>query len=580
MLPGHTSFKVEIKKLKFETEAGIMFPATALIHLQVPGKEKPVVELMAYLEEKEIYKLIDRGEVLNLDQCYIEKFSLRDYRLTRNLEARERVVIKGFTARGALFGKDACLDFSYSLIEGSAFSLDESWVSGGDINFESAQFSTPLVSFHDTHLSKGYFNFKNVVIKGEEVSFKNCQFGNGVKDFQYSSFRVNTVSFINAEFGDGDVNFINANFGKSKVSFKISRFGTGKVDFHFASFQEVDLSFERTEFGAGRVNFRTVEFGKGRVNFNRSVFKAGEVVFDECEMDAGKFSFKRAILGSGGFSFEEVMFENVDVSFERTLFCDERISFYKSWFNTLSLKLCHLNGFVDLRVRKCNSMDLSSTVVRDIIDMNPHEFTAQMDTLIMAGMRLLGRFYIDWSRNDVKHLINSQLDHSNRVRAEQFRILKENFKNLGLYNSEDRAYVEFKRCESKSNLLEAVNQKPLKAIYQYPLYWFKLGLFDRAGLYATSPVRVLFTMITCFVIFSLTYYFMLLWSPADIIASVDDQLSMMARSFYHSAITFLTIGYGDHYPYGAVRWVSGLEGFFGLFLMSYFTVAFVRKVLR
>jgi hypothetical protein len=61
---------------------------------------------------------------------------------------------------------------------------------------------------------------------------------------------------------------------------------------------------------------------------------------------------------------------------------------------------------------------------------------------------------------------------------------------------------------------------------------------------------------------------------------VDDQLSMVAKSFYHSAVTFLTIGYGDHYPYGMVRWVSAIEGFVGLFLMSYFTVAFVRKILR
>lgn len=580
MVPGHSSFKVEIKKLKFETEAGQRFPGTALVHFQVPGKEKPVVELMAYLEEKEIYKAIDRGEALNLDHCYIEKFSLHDYRLTRNLEEKEQVVIKGFTARGSLFSRDASLDFSYALIEGAEFSLEDAWLSGGDVNFESAQFISPLISFHNTHFPEGHFNFKNVVIKGEEVSFKNCQFGNGIKDFQYSSFDVSRVSFTNAEFANGDVCFINATFGNCKVSFKIARFGVGKVDFHFAAFKEVDLSFERTEFGSGRVDFRTVEFGKGRVNFNRSVFEDGEVVFDECEMDSGKFSFKRAQLGSGGFSFEEVMFENVDVSFERTLFCDERISFYKSWFNALSFRFCHLNGFVDLRVSKCNSMDLSSTVVRDIIDMNPHEFTSHIDTLFMAGMRLLGRFYVDWFRNDVKHLINSQHDHSYRVRAEQFRILKENFKNLGLYNSEDRAYVEFKRCESKADLYDYLDEKPLKAIYKYPLYWFKRLLFDRAGLYATSPVRVLITMITCFVVFSLVYYFMLLWSAADIIASVDDQLSMIARSFYHSAITFLTIGYGDHYPYGAVRWVSSLEGFFGLFLMSYFTVAFVRKVLR
>ncbi|MBK7710318.1 MAG: hypothetical protein IPJ37_04745 [Bacteroidales bacterium] len=41
-----------------------------------------------------------------------------------------------------------------------------------------------------------------------------------------------------------------------------------------------------------------------------------------------------------------------------------------------------------------------------------------------------------------------------------------------------------------------------------------------------------------------------------------------------------TIGYGDVYPVGLSRLVSGLEGFMGVFMMSYFTVAFVRKVLR
>jgi len=59
-----------------------------------------------------------------------------------------------------------------------------------------------------------------------------------------------------------------------------------------------------------------------------------------------------------------------------------------------------------------------------------------------------------------------------------------------------------------------------------------------------------------------------------------DQLSPLLQSFYHSAITFFTIGYGDVYPMGVSRIVSGFEGFMGVFMMSYFTVAFVRKVLR
>jgi len=580
MIPGHSAYKAEIKKLKYETDSGVKFPGTALIQFQVDGKEKPVVELMGYLEEKEIYNAIDRGDAINLDHCYIDKFSLKDYRLTRNMDPREKVSIKGFSAKKSLFSGQANLDFSHAVFEGEGFSLEEAWIAGGDVIFESARFKTALVSFHNARLPDGYFNFKNVAFETSEITFKNCQFGSGEKDFQYASFGTGDLSFINTDFSSGNVNFINTDFGPGSISFKVSRFGEGRVDFHFATFKDGNVSFERTEFGDGRVDFRTVEFGTGRVNFNRSVFGEGEVSFDECEMDAGKFSFKRADFGDGNVSFEEVMFEHIDVSFERTSFGEGEISFYQSWFKILSLRFCHLNGFADLRVKQSQFIDLSNTVVRDIIDINPYEFSAQIGTMSFAGMRLIGRIYMDWKQNKVKRMVINQEESTHRIKAEQFRILKENFKNLGLYNDEDRAYVEFKRTESKAELAESIEKNRFAGLLHYPLYLFKLGLFDKAGLYATSPVRVLTTMLTCFVFFSFAYFLLMLNTNADIIASVDDQLTMLARAFYHSAITFLTIGYGDHYPFGSIRWVSSIEGFFGLFLMSYFTVAFVRKVLR
>jgi len=580
MVPGHVAYSAEIKRVKFITEAGKRFPATALIKFQVDGKEKPWVELMGYIGIKEIYNAIDKGAELNLDHCYIDKFNLREYRLTRNLDPREKVVLKGFSARNSLFGGYSALDFSNAIFEGDEFSLEDSWISRGNMLFESVIFKCKSLSFHNAHLPDGYFNFKNASVESEITSFKNCKFGNGEKDFQYVTFGKGSVSFINTDFQNGDVNFINTDFGAGDTSFRVARFGTGKVDFHFATFKEGKVSFERTDFGDGRVDFRTVEFNTNRVNFNRSVFGKCEVVFDECEMNSGKFSFKRASLGAGTFSFEEVMFEHVDVSFERTLFGQGKLSFYKSWFKTLSLNFCHLDSFVDLRIYQSHSLNLSNTIVRDIIDLNPHEFSARIQTLYLAGMRLIGRIYLDWRLNQIKAMIESQNLNSFRVKAEQYRILKENFKNLGHYSDEDRAYVEFKRNESRADLEMAIKSKPLTAIYQYPLYWFKLGLFDKAGLYATSPVRVLTTMLTTFILFSFVYCMMLLFTSADIVSSVGDQLNILQRSFYHSAVTFLTIGYGDHYPYRAVRFVSAIEGFLGLFLMSYFTVAFVRKILR
>ena len=90
----------------------------------------------------------------------------------------------------------------------------------------------------------------------------------------------------------------------------------------------------------------------------------------------------------------------------------------------------------------------------------------------------------------------------------------------------------------------------------------------------------MFTHIYC--LYSLTYTLLPLFNLGGIINSVGatDGLSYIQTCFYHSAITFLTIGYGDYYPTGISRGISIVEGWSGLFLMSYFTVAFVRKILR
>lgn len=570
MIPAHREYLVEISKES----------SSALVTFRIGEREQSQVQEMGFIEEEEIYKLIDKGEPIVLDSCYVSRFSLKEYRLSRKLDNRKRVVIRDFSAKHALFGGEIELDFSNALVEGETFSMEGSWLSKGNLSFESTRFKTRKSIFHNAHFPDGHVNFKNVSFESLEISFKNCHFGNGEKDFQYLHTDRGNILFINADFSAGNVNFINSDFGKGSVSFKVARFGPGKVDFHFTKFKSENISFERADFGEGRVDFRTVEFGSGRVNFNRSVFGQGDVSFDECTMNDGKFSFKRAQFPDGNISFEELEFKNVDINFDRTIFGNGKLSFYKSLFGALSLRFCHLNGYVDLRVSKCHFIDLSNTVVRDIIDANPHEFRTSVDILCLAGMRLMGRIYIDWNISRVKQMIYAQKDGNYRIKAEQFRILKENFQNLGHYSDEDKAYVEFKRNESKAERSDSIQKNRWNAIYQYPLYLFKLLLFDRAGLYATSPVRVLMTMLTFFVAFSLVYLLLIAYSAADIISTVDDQLGVVARAFYHSAITFLTIGYGDHYPFGSIRWVSSLEGFFGLFLMSYFTVAFVRKVLR
>ncbi|MFO7864482.1 MAG: ion channel [Salinivirgaceae bacterium] len=107
-------------------------------------------------------------------------------------------------------------------------------------------------------------------------------------------------------------------------------------------------------------------------------------------------------------------------------------------------------------------------------------------------------------------------------------------------------------------------------------------LLDLAGLYGTSPKRVFATMIIMYALFSLTYILIILTGIGDILVSVgaEHDLPLISKGFYHSAITMLTIGYGDHFPVGLARALSSVQGFVGMLLLSYFTVTLVHKILR
>ncbi len=54
------------------------------------------------------------------------------------------------------------------------------------------------------------------------------------------------------------------------------------------------------------------------------------------------------------------------------------------------------------------NLDLSDTIVRDIIDIEPYGYDIKIGSLNMSGMRLIGKMYIDWEINQCKKLIVNQ----------------------------------------------------------------------------------------------------------------------------------------------------------------------------
>ncbi len=580
MKTGYKNYQVNIKNVKFIADNGNTTPRTAIVTFYDDEGKEINNELFGVADVNDIYDLIKKGKDIVLDNCYVSDFSISAFRRHNNIDKKELVSLKGFSARNAFFESNICNDFSYASFSDGEVNFDGTHFGKGKVSFTGVRFGAGDVIFSNAFFKDGNIEFTGAIFGDGDFMFKNVVVSNGIKDFQDMQFGNGEVSFANTEFNDGELLFINTHFNNGRFNFKVTRITGGKIDFHYCVFGDCDISFERTEFGNSRVDFRTVDFGSGRINFNRSVFGNGEVNFEGASCKAGKIQFKKAEMGAGPKNFNLMEMDDTEVNFERTSFGAGDVTFYESRFQALSLKSCHLDHYFDLRIANADILDVSDTIVRDIVDIEPYDFPVNIKILDMSGMRLIGKLYIDWERNKCKEIISRQEETALRQKAEQFRILKENFNSTGKYSDEDEAYVMFKRYESSSWLTGQKEKGGLTKILSYIPHGFKWLVFDAMGLYATNPARVLISMMVAYITFSIIYVLMILTTNADIISSTSDQLGIVARSFYHSAITFFTIGYGDHYPFGSARIVSSIEGFMGVFLMSYFTVAFVRKVLR
>lgn len=466
----------------------------------------------------------------------------------------------------------------------------------GETNFTETQFGNGKNTFKLARFGNGKTDFSKTGFGKDESSFEKAEFGKGKVSFRSAVFKNGTLNFISVifsegkkdfsgtNFGNGDVLFKNTQFNDGKVSFRLASFGKGRLDFHFSEFGKGDLTFDNAGIDDGLIDFKAVHFGSGKVSFKRTAFGNGDIIFQAAAQEEGLFFINSSVLGKGEFNFEETDFSNADVVFKNVNFGMGKVSFKMSRFKILSLNGSQLDNYFDLRFASCDMLDLSDTVVKDIVDLAPYDRNICIGSIKLSGMRLLGRLYLDWKHSEIKKLIYQQ-KATHKDREEQFRILKENYSSTGQYAYEDAAYVEFKRCEAKAYRERDTAAGGFKAFRANLKFFSNFLLFDKMGKYATAPLRVLVSMLITYLFFSLIYIILAEFGDVHVTSSLFEEgdprvLSQIDKAFYHSAITFLTIGYGDYYPEGISRWISSFEGFVGLFQMAYFTVAFARKALR
>ncbi len=572
------NFKVKIKEKIYITATGVQYPQTACISFYNQyGKEIFYVEL-AYISVDVIYNKILSGDNCDFNNLYIENFDV--LKCAKN--NKQSVVLKNFSAKQSLFYADIATNFNNSIFSESPACFEGALFLKGSVLFQNCIFEEGFANFNSVNFHSGDVSFSNSNFVKGDANFKNCFFGDGNKDFQYVNWGNSDVLFSNTAFNNGNLSFVNNFFGDGEISFKICNFGNGIKDFKFSNFGNTNINFERSKIGDGVLDFSKSEFGSCKINFNKSKIGRTDVNFDEIEMSSGKLLFKNIYIEEGLLSFDESKISDVSVFLDKSIFKEVRISFYKTSVGVLSFNACHINSYADLRLNYCQYLDLSDAFINDDVDLSLEENPQAIKALNLFGCRITGRLFLSWTRNLVYKQIVSNENSNAYKNAWQYNLLKRNFNQIGQYSDEDKSYVAFKREELK------IEKGKIKksAWYIKPSLWliycFKKLIFDKMGLYATSPFRVFISVVIVWALFGLIFSLLHFLDIGKTWSSVGnpDKMSIVAQSFYHSAITFFTIGYGDVYPQGLSRIFSSIEGFIGVFMMSYFTVAFVRKVLR
>lgn len=519
--------------------------------------QKKIREIrLGYMTKEDVYFNLERGHYVNLDKAYVKDFSLKDYRELKGLSQGSKVVFHGFSCVSAFFDCDSSIDFSDAIFEETAL-------------------------FTDCIFSHGTLNFTRAEFKADLIDFSECKFHAHKTTFEHVRFNGKQITFEHASFGGEGLSFVNASFNAQEINFKRVNFGYARVRFQFAEFGEGNKLFERIRVMGSVFDFRRVIFGSGRVDFRRAMFGTGYVTFEESQITDGRFSFRMSYFEGGDISFRRMDFGKDEANFDHVDFNNRSVSFESIEASVLSVSNSKIHGNLDLRIKRADKIDLSHSYLYSITDLNFLKKDA-LHALAITGVRNLGKIILKWDDNNVREIVTSSgLSHGDL--ADQFNILKDNFSNNGQYSDEDSAYIWYMRHEHFYRKETALSDAPAwKKIFIRFSFWVRYLIFDRMGLYATSPARVLFSMIVAIIGFAAIYMVFHITGVGEIVNSVgaSDKLDVVDRSLYHSAITFFTIGYGDYYPTSFSRLISALEGWVGVFMMSYFTVAFVRKILR
>ncbi len=546
------------------------------------------------LTMEDVQKMYQEGSDICFDKCYIDNFDCAS--LSFFDAEQSNILLNNFSADCAFF--DGNTNFSGIHFKADNLSFLASVFEGGEILFDSCVFYATQISFEKMHCGNGSLSFSGADFGDADVSFLGTELATGEVLFNGARFGQGSISFKDANLGNGDVSFVETNFGAGPVSFENARFGSGEIWFGRAIFDEGKVSFEKADFGEGNVTFWETNFGEGAVTFNKARFGDGEVSFcgtsfgdeyvwfDDVDFGTGSVSFMGTNFGNSDVRFYRSNFEAGDVTFFGSTFGDSKVRFWRSHFGdgevnftgvmaaqtTITFKGCNLLNHEVFRFDKVKTLEIIDCIIDGVLLLNTDKIEAvQIEELSFLNTKNLGSIFLDWetAKNAIANYSfpsNEPEAEVNQKKANQLKMLKENFHHLGEYDSEDEAFAEYMNYRRKTK----------DFLLRFPSW-----VLSAISGYGTKPFRLFITMILVMFFFGFIFSGQIPFVEMMGREEFGQVFLGIPRGLYFSMITFMTIGYGDISPANELTaFLAGLEGFAGLFLMSYFTVAVVRKTLR
>ena len=598
---------------------------------------KTITKTYNVMSLDEIRDSVQKGQPIHLDNCYVKDFS---YRIVSDNHRKPLISFSASSAffegntdfSGAIFeGGDVSFFqtiFGYGKVDFSnahfgngdvIFSLSE--FVDQSVNFYRTDFGNGNVTFFSSKFSGGKILFSNAVFGDGSISFSGAEFGNVSFDLSDVKFGSGKVSFSGATFKGGDFKFNRTKFGPGDVSFSGVDFGNGFVSFAKTEFCDGDIYFINAKLDNGKILFKLTDFNNvGRLDFKSLISKKGAIVFDRCVLNqiiflnVHKLSKLEFINCTNNhiidFNTEESKNRSsegnqflVGIFLDMIFVCIIAIIFSVPQIACSYVTVILLTSGIILFwllhpsiVSNCHRLFryVFTKFFTNKADINKKSDTEncnapQIDELVFINMNNMGTILLKWNvyrqalLNYAKKdkSTSDDLDDLINIQQDEFKMLKQNFNSQGYYDWEDEAYFEYMNKHRRSN---SVN----------PIRSFILNFFERCGKYGTDYFSIATAMLCVVFIFGVIYRFaphasiypgksygrlITPFSDGKIIMKGTD--ASWWAPLYYSAITFFTVGYGDlSAQNGFTAMCCVIESFLGVFLMSYFSVAVVRRLLR